>query len=86
MEAKVGHEFTRRLLIGTVQAPHWPWSHPFLFLSLYRRLSIPHFWARTMPDIRSSAGTRQTVNFWSIARVNKCAVALMKCSFILYCQ
>ena len=23
------HDTTRRPLIRTVQAPHWPWSHPF---------------------------------------------------------
>src|SRR5260370_36284098 len=28
--AKERQEFTRRPLIWTVQAPHWPWSQPFL--------------------------------------------------------
>src|SRR5882724_7383189 len=27
--AKQRHEFTRRSLMCTVHAPHWPWSHPF---------------------------------------------------------
>jgi hypothetical protein len=29
MIAKVRHELTRRPSTRTVQAPHWPWSHPF---------------------------------------------------------
>src|SRR5258706_8262711 len=28
--ARLRQEFTRRPLTCTVQAPHWPWSHPFL--------------------------------------------------------
>src|SRR5262249_52482660 len=30
MTASVRHELMRRPFTRTVQAPHWPWSHPFL--------------------------------------------------------
>src|SRR5438067_2021242 len=29
MSARVRHELMRTPLARTVQAPHWPWSHPF---------------------------------------------------------
>src|SRR5262245_41759109 len=38
MTARVRQELIRRPLTRTVQAPHWPWSHPF-FVPVWSRYS-----------------------------------------------